>query len=315
MNQSDTMDLLADREKAITEVQVQTVKGVFTDDSRILLVNGQYPVDGQVFNQLCDSIGVPATFIRRTKEDLAEDVINRLSPNIKKTHLLVNGADVVRVFNKRLPYTKPTEVARTIFNAYPDLDDCSADTRSVNFFQLNFNSSINVTEPKVGDVVRSGVNLRFSEFGLTPPEVEAASYRLICLNGMVHSDYQQRIRVNAKLFTEMMGNIIRGIGAAREIFATIVAPKMAKAAQISVDPMQAIRRVALERSVDKAMLDRVMAAYAVEPEPTMWGVSNAFTRAANQFSGYKERQRLQLIGGSVVHTADRAHCTTCAAEL
>ena len=50
-----------------------------------------------------------------------------------------------------------------------------------------------MTEPRVGDVVKAAVNLRFSEFGLMQPEVVAASYRLVCSNGMVHADFLLKV--------------------------------------------------------------------------------------------------------------------------
>lgn len=322
MNPAELMDALSDREKLYKAVPVQKVEALFDEDNRGILVNDEFMIadrgthddTAKAFSQFCARLEVPASFLKKTRPDLGADIVKRLAPFLKKTALVVRGSDVVFAYKERIPYTKPTELGSKILGAFADYDHMTLE-ETPSDFKIGFHSNALVVEPKVGDTVKSGVNLRFSDFGITPAEIEAASYRLVCTNGAVYPNFRSKFSINAKLYDDMMNSIVRGVGAAREIFEKIIAPKMVHSATVNIDPMQAIRRTAAQFRLDAKELDRVMAAYAVEPMATMWGVSNAFTRAANDFRGGNAYGRLQRIGGNLVDVADKPHCTTCAATM
>jgi len=315
VDKTEVLDILKERQNRIKQVEVKKVRTAFDDKNRVMVVNDEFSIaDPQIFNQLCHHMKVPSTFLRKTDPDLAEKVVKHLAPKVKDVVLLTEDAKALRAFTKRLPYTDPVKLVSTVLDKFDHFDQIDLNEK-VEQLNVTFVSGKIETRPKVDDIVKAGVSLRFSDYGIINPEVETASYRLVCTNGMIHPDFLFKIAVNAKLYTEMMDNILRGVETATKIFENVVAPKMKAAAEMKLDPMQAIRRIARENRLTPDEIDRVMAAYAIEPMETMWGVTNAFTRAANQFSSYDTRRRLQTIGGAVVRTADVPHCTACAARL
>jgi len=315
MTPSAVLDVLSEREKLFRDEPIVKIESEFGDKRRKLIVNGKYHVVGPVFNQLCDAMHVPSTFLRRTDPKLAEEIVARLAPSAQKTHLLLAGSVPARVFNEKLPYTKPTDVVKKIFDSFAELDDCELDAAQIEAFHIGFRSAKTVAEPQVGDMVKGGVNFRFSEYGLVKPSVVTSSYRLSCTNGATYSDFMRSIDVSEKNYDDMITTIVASIAGGLEAFDKIVGPQMKASAGVTVDPMQAIRRLSVAHNLNKSMLDRVLAAYSMEPMPTMWGVSNAFTRAANMFTDQDDRAALQNIGGGVVKWAEQPHCTSCAAAL
>jgi len=67
-----------------------------------------------------------------------------------------------------------------------------------------------------------------------------------------------------------------------------------------VDPVETIRKIATHRKLSKKLTDDLVSAYQDEPEPTRFGVINAFTRAAQQLTPL-ERIEMERFAGSLVN--------------
>ena len=57
--------------------------------------------------------------------------------------------------------------------------------------------------------------------------------------------------------------------------------------ELMVDPVEAIRSLAQERKMSQKFADGVASSYSAEPEPTRFGVINAFTRAAQKLGSFE----------------------------
>ena len=67
------------------------------------------------------------------------------------------------------------------------------------------------------------------------------------------------------------------------------------------DPLEVIRKLAQDRQMSQKFTDQAVSGYLAEPEPTRFGVINAFTRAAQ---GLAPLQRIEMerFAGTLLET-------------
>lgn len=66
-----------------------------------------------------------------------------------------------------------------------------------------------------------------------------------------------------------------------------------------VDPLEVIRKIAEERKLSQKLTDEVVSSYLVEPEPSRFGVINAFTNAAQKL-GPLQRIEMERFAGMLL---------------
>jgi hypothetical protein len=69
--------------------------------------------------------------------------------------------------------------------------------------------------------------------------------------------------------------------------------------ELMVDPVETIRSLAQERKMSQKFADEVTSSCSAEPEPTRFGVINAFTRAAQKL-GPLERVEMERFAGTLL---------------
>lgn len=169
-------------------------------------------------------------------------------------------------------------------------------------------------EEHVGDVVRAGVNMMNSLTNQLHTEVSPFVYRLFCANRMVTplvGGSGDGFRYDPKAEgapTEWLATMIDEIG---KQFDPLFEHLDSAAVKDLPDPEMAL--TAQLGHVPGTLREAVLEAYKEEPTPTVWGVVNALTRAANgdEVDG-RFRRRVQSHAGTL---AMNRSCEECGRPL
>jgi hypothetical protein len=68
-----------------------------------------------------------------------------------------------------------------------------------------------------------------------------------------------------------------------------------------VEPLEVIRKIAEERQLSQKLTDEVVSSYLGEPEPSRFGVINAFTNAAQKL-GPLQRIEMERFAGTLLES-------------
>lgn len=256
--------------------------------------------------QLLQRLQIPVQFFRRLPQNLKWALANHFTQNggYERAALLrtVRG-DTVRAF---------------LTEAYSPLDDVDvlplvADIigdEEVRIEALDFSEDHThlrvtfprqVTEAKPGDVLMTGIHVTNSEVGLRAVHVDALVHRLVCRNGLVRAESQGRTTIRhvgqADRLKDYLATAIRD--------AKTNAQELAKQFRSSVahgitDPEAALRSFARDSEMTKEQLQAALAAFAVEPHNSAFGVVNAVTRAAQAEGSFEGRYQQERLGAALL---------------
>jgi len=156
------------------------------------------------------------------------------------------------------------------------------------------------TEVKKGDIIQTGLNISNSEVGMRAVRIEPFNYRLVCTNGMTRTEGAGSTSLrhigNA---ARLKDSIARAVEDARGAAAQMQ-EAFKKALHHSVaDPFKLINDHGMEHLSQDA-LKQVLAAYTVEPDPNLFGVINAFTRAAQTADTVEARYEFERVGARLL---------------
>lgn len=170
-------------------------------------------------------------------------------------------------------------------------------------------------EAHVNDIVRAGVNVVNSLINEMHTEIQPFAFRLICANRMVtpvlnggNSKYPFYRYDNGggQTGADWLAGAIDEIGKQFEpIF-----KQMDEAARKKLVSAEDVLRANMA-NVPGHMREAVMEAYLEEPTPTVWGVTNAITRASRQSQSASPRHRLAVERYAGQVTTDPTICEKC----
>jgi hypothetical protein len=154
-----------------------------------------------------------------------------------------------------------------------------------------------LVEPASG--LKAGIMIGNSEVGLGSVSVEPFVFRKACTNDLVITQeafHHAHVRFTPNELTRRMAEAI-GDGF---LVASRVLDAFLKTREEPIpDPLAAIRKIAEERKMTQKLTDEVVARYVAEPEPTRFGVINAFTAAAATLAPL-QRIELERFAGSLL---------------
>lgn len=309
------MVLLAARAEEIkpwNPKRIRVERGVSGQRRRLLLDNTAVPDDA--FAKVCAYLSVPAGFIQRAPFDLANDVVARMAktPEVEERQLVRRRNDVVGHHHRNQKSVPAIKVFEKLLKELPQTEKVYVDATDQSVSARVVCRDIEL-KPKKDDVVRGGLHMYYSEMLVKSPSIQAYTERLVCLNGMIHRDYEREFQ-----FTELDAFLEELSPAVHDCVAYInetVEAAWKKTAGMEVDGPQTIRRIFQQYRLNAKYLDAVLAAHMIEGDGTVYGVLNAFTRAANQYRTDSAYTRLQLASGAALKDAAKAHCPQCYAAL
>jgi hypothetical protein len=148
--------------------------------------------------------------------------------------------------------------------------------------------------------LKAGVMIGNSEVGMGSVSIEPFVYRLACTNDLVVSKEQSFRHPHTRLTVdELRKGTALAISIAFKVAASVLDRFLRAREEVMVDPVETIRQLAEARKMSQKFADEVASSYAAEPEPTRFGVINAFTRAAQKL-GPLQRIEVERFAGTLL---------------
>jgi hypothetical protein len=306
------MERAALRDKEFRAVELKSARIQESSSGRQIVVNDEVIAEGESFSEIARLIGAPSTFLKSTHLDLADQVIARLSKDVEDKLILLRNNEILASHPKKGPYVPATQVCEKLVSMVPEVEKTIFFDLG-KYFDAQILSHTLEVKPKKDDVIRGGLRCLFSEFMFKDPSISAFSERLICLNGMTHSD--NRITFKYDTTDRFMKELETSAKICLNFFQTTVGENLKKATETKASGDQIIRTAFNRNRVNPKFFDSVLAAHAIENDGTAYGVIQSFTRAANSQDNYVNRAWLQEVGGNELSVASTAHCPTCYSSL
>jgi hypothetical protein len=176
--------------------------------------------------------------------------------------------------------------------------------------------------PKVGDVIRGGIIIQNSEVGSGSLGIYPYSDRLICLNGMVHTDFGQRhvhvggriaeeswdlysektLRLDDEAFFAKCRDTIRAV-LNEAVFEQIV-QQMRDLSEVRLggDPVAQVEEITRKHDLTEDESGSFLNALIEGGDLSGWGYVNAITQTARDLDSADRRVELEKLAGKL--TAD-----------
>jgi hypothetical protein len=251
-----------------------------------------YALSDHAISQFCQRLEIPVPYYRRLPGAMKATVANYDIGRLKeKSYLLRGKGDWIRAFlsSDYTPYDNK-KIAETVQSLL------SNGAISIKDFVLEeTNLYLKLVSEEIADhssSLKAGIMIGNSEVGLGSVSVEPFVFRKPCTNDLVVA--QEKSFRHAHIhFTahELNRRMAEGISHAFEVATTILDAFLKTQQDPVPDPLEVIRKIAEERQMSQKFTDQVVSGYLVEPEPTRFGVINAFTRAAQ---GLAPIQRIEM---------------------
>jgi hypothetical protein len=157
-------------------------------------------------------------------------------------------------------------------------------------------------EVKVGDVVQRGIHISNSEIGIRSVTIAAYVYRLKCKNGMVGYDGGGIRRFRHVGDSGKLRDQVKAAIEETHLESTKILAQFKASIDKAIDaPFEYLERIAKDKTNEmtqdefKAALD----AFMDEPDNSLFGVTNAVTRAAQWYTG-EDKYHLERVATKVL---------------
>jgi hypothetical protein len=256
--------------------------------------------------QLLQRAGVPVTFFRRLPENLKWAIANHFVQ-----HSLTDRAALIRT-------VRGDTVRALLTESYTPLDDVDvlpmvADVLGdddIEVEKLDFADDAThlrilfprqTTEARAGDVLRTGIHVTNSETGYRAVHVDALVHRLVCSNGLVRAESSGRTTLrHIGQVDRLKDYLARAIRDARDNAQQLVREFRDSINHTVADPEELLRGFARDSDLTREQLQAAVAAFAFEPDRTLYGAVNAITRAAQAEGTFEDRYQMERAAASLL---------------
>lgn len=206
------------------------------------------------------------------------------------------------------------QIQTTLSETGADISEVGFNNVRVDFDRAAFGLVVPSKEaqPKKGDVVQAGIWVHHSPTSKKPGEIASYVNRLVCTNGMISQRSLQKWTWRGG------GSFMDWVGMATEGAWNSIDAEFEGLKQLTKQPLNGHASVVLEdlfetHRVPSALRESVMEAVIDEGDGTMYGIAQAFNRAANQVDDITQMRGLLAVTGDVVAQEDR--CGSCFRSL
>jgi hypothetical protein len=138
--------------------------------------------------------------------------------------------------------------------------------------------------------LKAGVMIGNSEVGTASISIEPFVYRLACTNDLVVSKEQSFRHPHTRLTVdELRKGTALAISIAFKVASSALDRFLKTRKEVVPEPVETIRQLAETRKLSRKFADEVASSYAAEPDPTRFGVINAFTGWARSWGTDRRR--------------------------
>lgn len=259
-------------------------------------------------NQLLARLGIPAAYY------------DRCPPRLQREHVRWFMGQDEATRPVRLRIVRGNIVRAILTDSYTPLDDvevvpafaealCDVEVKVVSFSQDDDYTHLRIVFPRTerevrpGDLVQVGLHLSNSEVGLRAVRVDSLLFRLVCSNGAVRRERTGQAYRHVGKPDRLREAVVAAIAEARE-----GAERLSKSFKDSADVELVTARPIIDGKTRTAGLTRGQAA-AIEAEfnaagdRTLFGLVNAFTRAAQREGSAEARFRMERAGTELLGVA------------
>lgn len=319
-------DLIADTRRI--SFSADTTKPLLLVD-----LNGQveeFGVTEHAHNQIGTHLDIPAKFYDRLRDghvDLFAGLTNGLLSREPSKRMVRTMGPTVRAFMSDRYRPRDNydlmEHLLPILGGYDGIEFKKCDLTETRMYVKAFLPSWEIpVTPKVGDVIRGGVIISNSEVGAGSLYIYPYTDRLICTNGMVHTDFgQRRIHVGRRIesteeayefysdatmqlddaaFFAKCADTLRGC-LNRSVFDAI-ASQMRDLAEIRIpgSPVDAVEVLAKRQGFSEGEKGSILAHLIEGGDLSAWGVVNAVTATARDTEDADRQTDLEITAGKMV---------------
>jgi hypothetical protein len=236
-------------------------------------------------SQMCQRLGIPVLYYRRLPHELQAVIANHDFGRLHENAYLLRGKDEwVRAFlsTDYVAYNN-AHIAETVKGL---LQQAQVAVKS--FVLEETHLYLKVISEEVIDRdsgLKAGIMIGNSEVGTGSISIEPFVYRLACTNDLVVSKEQSFRHPHTRLTVdELRKGTALAISIAFKVASSALDQFLKTREELVPDPVETIRQLAEARKLSRKFADEVASSYAAEPEPTRFGVINAFTRAAQKLA-------------------------------
>jgi hypothetical protein len=251
-------------------------------------------------SQMCQRLGIPVPYYRRLPAELQATVANYDLDRLNDSSFLLRGKNEwVRAFlsSDYVAYNNG-QVAETVHEL---LREAAISVKSVVLEETHLFLKIisdEIVERDPG--LKAGIMIGNSEVGTGSISIDPFVYRLTCTNDLVVSKEQSFRHPHTRLTVdELRKGTALAISIAFKVASSVLDRFLKTREEFVPDPVETIRQLAEARKLSRKFADEVSSSYAAEPEPTRFGVINAFTRAAQKL-GPLQRIEVERFAGTLL---------------
>lgn len=331
---TDVRQRLAERQAGRSMLEVPVNSLSLDESGRLRVSGGTFILSDEARVTLAVRASIPPSFLNKCPTDVQAYLFNRLYPQALGDRgsddatglILENDAVVVGIVDPKLSCLSGAEVLEAVLDAKPEA--VSEEELEVTQFELNGVLRLSVvshvlqTEPRVGDLVRAGVDVWHSDTGLSATQVESYMLRLACLNGLMvkvcaHGDgCGSRIRRaaahNRRQTLRRVEEVARK--AWRELDAKLAAMRILASERVD-NPADLIQAIAEKLRFPESLVSRILEALDADemgPSGSLWDLVNAFSRVGThdeRLSSATHRFLQELSGHLIQERLER--CPSC----
>jgi len=253
--------------------------------------------------QLCTRSGVPFAFLKKCPAALQELNVAWFMQNAeeeKDVMLRVVKENRVRaILSDRYAPFDDVELFRILAEFMDGTENIVVDSIEEKSSHVSLTWPSSKVEIQPGDIVEQGIHIANSEIGLRSVTIMGFVYRLKCKNGLVsrekkngfrHVGDPERIRSNIR---QVLDDVRNDAGRLVEKFKLSLNKAIAQ-------PVELFDKLAMENDLTKEEYQAILNSYFSEPSKTLFGVVNAVSNAAQNFSDADRRFEFESIAAAVL---------------
>jgi len=280
---------------------------LITPDGALEVRNGgsqapRFSLSEHAIGQMCQKLEIPVRYYRRLPSDLKATVANHDLRRLAEHGYLLRGKDEwLRAFLSAdyVAYNND-DIAETVHEL---LKNATVSVRS--FVLEETHLFLKIISEDIVDAdsgLKAGIMVGNSEVGMGSISLEPFVYRKACTNDLVVTQEKSFRHAHIHLTaSEVRHRMADAISDSFRIASALLDAFIKTREQHIADPVETIRQLAEARKMSQKFADEVASTYALEPEPTRFGVINAFTRAAQKL-GPLQRIEVERFAGTLLES-------------
>jgi hypothetical protein len=271
-------------------------------------------------------LGIPAKFYDRLRDEvpylLSTNVNTLLGRESQKRHMVRTLDGTARAFlSDRYRRIDNYEIAQTVLPLIGEMTDARVESCEVTDNRMY----LKVVNPRLtadvvpGDTVQAGIVISNSEVGIGAVNVQPLVYRLVCSNGMVVNDLGKRkyhigreneeswelfsdatIQADDTAFMLKLADIVRTAVDAAKFGVIVDKLREAVTAKITAPVADVVELTGRQYGFNKTENDGILQHLILGGDLSLWGLSNAVTRAAADIDSYDRATALEGAGWQIV---------------